>query len=74
MDTIKRLSEISRRLEQLENCAEWIARETAQTDNCLSQTGTTILVFADDIRERVYSLVRELETQEDDEDEPLHFH
>ena len=63
MDTMNRLLEISSRLDHLENVAEWIARETTHTDNTLSQTGTLICVIADDIREKLSSLVHEVEKE-----------
>lgn len=61
MHTIDKLIDITSRLEHIETSAEWIARETVQTDNSVSQTGTLICVLADDLRERVYALVKELE-------------
>ena len=61
MDTVDKLLEISSRIEHLENAAEWVARETVHTDNGISQTGTLICVLAEDVRERVYSLIKELE-------------
>jgi hypothetical protein len=61
MKTVDKLLDISSRLEHLESAAEWIARETVQTDNSLSQTGTLICVLAEDLRERLFTLVRELE-------------
>lgn len=61
MDTLQRLMDISSRLEQLEVSAEFITRETAHSDNPISQTATLISVLADDIRERIYALVNDLE-------------
>lgn len=61
MDTLQRLMDIASRIEHLECAAEWIARETVHVDNSLSQTGTLITVLADDVREKVYALVKELE-------------
>jgi len=61
MDTLTELLQISSRIEHLESAAEWIARETVHTDNAISQTGTLISVLADELRERVYNLVHELE-------------
>lgn len=61
MHTIDKLVDITSRLEHIEHSAEWIARETVQSDNVVSQTGTLICVLADDLRERVYALVKELE-------------
>lgn len=76
MDTITKLLEITSRIEHLENAAEWIARETAQRDNTLSQTGTMIFVLADDIRQKVCDLVKELEEvlEATIEKEDLSFH
>lgn len=61
MRTIDRLIEITSRIEHLENAAEWMAKETVHSDNTLSQTSTLISVLADDVRERVCALVREIE-------------
>lgn len=63
MDTVQKLLEITSRLEHLECSAEWITRETVQNDNGVAQTGTLIAVLADEIRERVCNLVRDLERQ-----------
>lgn len=62
MKTVNKLMEISSRLEHLEAAAEWITKETVHSDNTLCQTGTLIMTLADDIRERMLELVRELET------------
>lgn len=62
MQTIDKLLDITSRLEHIEHSAEWIARETVHADNSVSQTGTLIGVLADDIREKIYSLVKELES------------
>ena len=56
--------DISSRLEHLESAAEWITKETVHTDNAVSQTGTLICVLADDLREKVCALVRELEEKD----------
>ena len=61
MDTIKKLLDISSRIDHMENSAEWIARETVHTDNAISQTGSLICVLAEELREKVCTLVRELE-------------
>ena len=63
MKTMDRLLEISSRIEHLENAADWIARETVHQDNGLSQTGTLISVLAEDLREMIYSLVKNLEKE-----------
>jgi len=68
MKTLDKLMDISSRLEHLESAAEWIARETVHTDNGISQTGTLICVLADELREKVYNLVRELEIIDSAED------
>ncbi len=67
MDTLQRLMDISSRLEQLEVSAEFITRETVHSDNPVSQTGTLITVLADDIRERIYALVSDLERVQEHE-------
>jgi len=72
MDTVDRLMEITSRIEHLENAAEWIARETVHTDNCVSQTSTLISVLAEDIREKVYSLIHDLEMSISMEAETIH--
>ena len=61
MDTLKKLIEISDRLDHLENSAEWITRQTVHSDNTVSQTGTLICVLAEDIREKVNELARTVE-------------
>lgn len=61
MDTINKLLEISSRIEHMEKSAEWITKETVHTDNAVSQTGSLIAVLADEIREKVCSLVKNLE-------------
>lgn len=62
MDSVERLIEITSRLEHLETAAHWIAKETVHSDNSVSQTGTLICVLADDLREKMCGLVRDLET------------
>lgn len=61
MDTLSKLMDISSRLDHLENAAEWIARESVHTDNGISQTGTLICVLADEVREAIFRLTKELE-------------
>lgn len=56
-----KLLEISSRIEHLENAAEWITRETVNTDSSVSQTGSLICVLCDDIREKICSLVHDFE-------------
>ena len=61
MDTLNRLSDIASRIDHMESCAEWIAREAVHSDNGVSQTATLITVLADELREKICSLVKELE-------------
>jgi len=65
MDTLQRLMDIASRLEHLESAAEWIARETVHADSGISQTGTMITVLADNVREKIYALVKDLENKTD---------
>lgn len=74
MDTVNKLLDISSRLEHLESAAEWITKETVHSDNTISQTGTLICVLADDLRERVCALVKEIETKTAREKERESFH
>ncbi len=60
-NSVDKLVDISNRLEQIENSAEWISREMVHSDAAISQTGSLICVLADDIREKVCALVKELE-------------
>ena len=59
--TVDKLMDIASRIEHLENSAEWITRESVHSDNAVSQTSTLISVLADEIREKVFSLVHDLE-------------
>ena len=61
MKTTDQLLNISSRLEHLETAAEWIAKESVHSDNAISQSGTLICVLADEVRERIFELVQELE-------------
>jgi len=65
MDTLNKLLNISSRIDHLEDAAEWIAKETIHCDNGISQTSTLICVLADEIREQVYNLAKELENSQD---------
>lgn len=69
MKTIDQLLQITSRMDHLEQAAEWIAKETVHTDNTLSQTGTLMCVIVDELRERIYSLVHELEQTMEEVDE-----
>ena len=65
MSTLDRILDISSRLDQLENSAEWIARQTVHHDGGVSQTGTLIFVLAQELRDKICSLVRDMETRQD---------
>ena len=66
METVDKLLDISSRIEHLENAAEWIVRETANVDGGLSQTGTLICVLAEEVREKIYSLIKQMEEMVDE--------
>jgi hypothetical protein len=68
MNIFEKLLDISSRLDHLEQSAEWIAKETVHSDNGISQTGTLICVLADELREKIYALAKELEESESLED------
>ncbi len=74
MDTLQRLIDISNRLDHLENAAEWIAKDTVHTNNSASQTATLITALADDVREKLYALVQELEQNMSDMVDNLSYH
>ena len=61
MDTLEQLTDISSRIDHLEYCADWICRETANSDAGLCQTATLITTLADELRARICSLVKEIE-------------
>lgn len=61
MNSISKISDISDRIDHLESAAEWIARITVNQDQSVSQSATLIQVLADDIRQLICGLVRELE-------------
>ena len=71
MRTVKMLQDISSRIDHLENAAEWITRESVHTDNTMSQTATLICVIADELRERLCALVREIERERDYDESKL---
>ena len=72
MDTVDKIISINSRLEHLESAAEWISRETVHSDNSVSQTSTLIQVLVDDVREKIFSIIREFEGQIDSLSEHLH--
>jgi hypothetical protein len=61
MDTVEKIIEITSRIEHLETAAEWVAKETVHSDNGVSQTGTLICVLAEEIRQKLFDLVKALE-------------
>ncbi len=61
MDTLDHLTDISSRIDHLEMCAEWISRETANADAGICQTATLITALADELREKICCLVKDLE-------------
>lgn len=65
MDTVDHLSDIASRIDHLETCAEWITRETANSDAGICQTASLITALADELREKICRLVRELEGTSD---------
>jgi hypothetical protein len=54
--------DIASRIDHLSQTADWIARETVHTDNCLSQAATLVNVLSEDIRERMLCLLQEMES------------
>jgi|1048.fasta_scaffold167880_1 hypothetical protein len=65
MDTVERLCDIASRIDHLENCAEWISRETANADAGICQTASLIGALAEEIREKICNMVKELEINEE---------
>lgn len=72
MDTVDKIISINSRLEHLESAAEWISRETVHSDNTVSQTSTLIQVLVEDVREKIFSIIREFEVQVDTLTEQMH--
>jgi hypothetical protein len=77
MDTLAKLMDISSRLDHLESVAEWVARETVNCDGGVSQSGTLICVLADEVREAIFELAKNLEEESvveilDEEEETIH--
>ena len=72
MDTVDKIISINSRLEHLESAAEWISRETVHSDNSVSQTSTLIQVLVEDVREKIFSIIREFEGHIDALSEQLH--
>ena len=67
MKTMDRLIDIANRIDHMDSVAEWITRETVHSDNTISQSGTLISVIADDVRERLCRLVKEMEQQREND-------
>ena len=72
MDTVDKIISINSRLEHLESAAEWISRETVHSDNSVSQTSTLIQVLVDDVREKIFSIIREFEVKIDTISDQMH--
>ena len=60
---MRRLQELSLRLDQIESSAEWVSQVMEGKDTPLANTGTLISSLAEDIRNRMLELVTELEKQ-----------
>lgn len=69
MKTMEHILDIASRIDQLESASEWIAKETVNSDQGLSQAATFISVLADQIREQICTLVQEVESWRE-----LHLH
>ena len=63
MDTLKKLQELSERIEHLDSTGELIFESLEGKDEVISQCGKMIACLAEDIRFRVLDLVTELERQ-----------
>lgn len=71
MDTVDAIISINSRLEHLESAAQWISRETVHSDNTVSQTSTLIQVLVEDVREKIFSIIRDFEGRISSLKEPL---
>lgn len=63
MDTLEKIHEISMRLEHMHQAGDWLSRSLVHADPTASHTGTLITVLVEDLRERILTLVAELETE-----------
>ncbi len=63
MDTIRRLQELSERIDHIEHSGDWLSSAMEGYDAPVSQTGSLISSLAEDIRFRLIELVTELEKQ-----------
>ncbi len=61
MDTIKKMEEISLRLDHLASAGDWINQALHQSDSSAAKTGELISSLTEDIRELLVKLVTELE-------------
>ncbi len=61
MDILNKLTEIASRIDHLETQAEWIVKETVNNDSAVSQTATLITALADNLREKICDLVKDME-------------
>lgn len=61
MDILTKLTDIASRIDHLESQAEWIVKETVNTDSAISQTATLITALADNLREKICDLVKDME-------------
>lgn len=63
MDTVKKLQEISLRIDQIDQTSEWLMTVLGETDPSLAQAGAMMSALADDVRLRVLELVSDLEAR-----------
>lgn len=63
MNTVDKIHDISLCLEHMHQAGDWLSRSLVHKDATASHTGTLITVLVEDIREKILSLVAELETQ-----------
>ena len=61
MKSLEKLQEISLRLDHLDAAGEWLARALVHTDEAASHTGSLVSVLSEDLRNRIFELVTELE-------------
>ena len=61
MDTLKKVEEISVRLDHLATAGEWINRALHESDSSAAKTGELIAALTEDVRELLLKLVTDLE-------------
>lgn len=66
MRTVDKIQDICSRLDHLEEAGTWLARSLVHKDSTASHTGTLVTVIAEDIREKLLSLVADLEKEVND--------